>query len=92
MERSGQSVLIGDVSWGDGCGDVSRVHNTVQILIVSTYSVLIIATVLMVQAGSYGVYGNISHLRPWLEDNMAGKHGLKAAVFCHGGPDAANVS
>ena len=46
----------------------------------------------MVQAGSYGVYGNISHLRPWLEDNMAGKHGLKAAVFCHGGPDAANVS
>ena len=84
MERSGQSVLIGDVSWGDGCGDVSRVP--------STYSVLIIATVLMVQAGSYGVYGNISHLRPWLEDNMAGKHGLKAAVFCHGGPDAANVS
>ena len=46
----------------------------------------------MVQAGSYGVYGNISHLRPWLEDNMAGKHGLEAAVFCHGGPDAANVS
>ena len=55
------------------------------------YLVLIIATVL-VQAGSYGVYGNISHLRPWLEDNMAGKHGVSSAVFCHGGPDAANVS
>ena len=89
MERSGQSVLIGDVSWGDGCGDVSAQYST---NIVSTYSVLIIATVLLVQAGSYGVYGNISHLRPWLEDNMAGKHGLEAAVFCHGGPDAANVS
>ena len=57
-ESNGQHVLIGDVSYGDGCGKQVR-------------RVLVTLSVTVTVQGKYGVYGRISFYRTWIESKMS---------------------
>ena len=58
-ESNGQHVLIGDVSYGDGCGKQVRRVSLINLLDE------------LVEQGKYGVYGRISFYRSWIESKMS---------------------
>ena len=73
-ESNGQHILIGDVSYGDGCAKVS---NAGRGWVMAECQVLV-----NFQAGFYGVYGRISFYRTWIEGKMT------SPKFCSGTANA----
>ena len=71
---NGQHILIGDVSFGDGCAEV-RVRSFSMSWSSSLMSCLL-------QDGKYGIYGRISHFRSWIEEKMT------SPKYCRGGANA----